>query len=101
MDIQQNSQIKANKSKILEAAYAGKGEIVTLDYEDDFGISRKEPVGQVRIALAELVKNGLVIEKGCPDDGINVLITALGISTYEMKLFDNLPPDHPSRGKFF
>ncbi|MFW8188581.1 hypothetical protein ACOIC6_27340 [Klebsiella pneumoniae] len=45
MDIQQSSHIEANKSKILGAAYAGKGEIVTLDYEDDFGISRKEPVG--------------------------------------------------------
>ncbi|GKM57475.1 hypothetical protein ACOIDZ_29960 [Klebsiella pneumoniae] len=100
MDIQQSSQIEANKSKILGAAYAGKGEIVTLDYEDDFGISRKEPVGQVRIALAELIKNGLVVEKGAPDDGINVLITALGISAYEKELFDNLPPDHPSRGKF-
>lgn len=100
MDIQQSSQIEANKSKILRAAYAGKGEIVTLDYEDDFGISRKEPVGQVRIALADLIKNGLVIEEGAPDDGINVLITALGISAYEKELFDNLPPDHPSRGKF-
>lgn len=101
MSTQQSSQVEAIKVKILEAAYKGQGDIVSLDYVGHFGIGPKEPVGHVRIALADLVKNGLVTEKGKgADDGISFLITASGIAEYETEILNELPPDHHYRGKF-